>query len=151
VFLSNKNWPNGQKHGSPLLPVVDKGRKKIRNSVDMEAEKRTKKKTGRPPKAIKKEVRACVRFTKLEYFILEQKAGKAGINVSTYLRQLAIKTTITPRLSAEEITICRQLIGMASNINQVAKVCHREGLFEAMQYFERYRKSFDAILLKLKA
>jgi hypothetical protein len=92
-----------------------------------------------------------VRFTKTEYFILEQKAETAGINVSTYLRQLAIKTTITPRLSTEEITIVRQLIGMAANINQVAKICHREGLFEAMQYFERYRKSFDEILLKLKA
>ncbi|MDH7464674.1 plasmid mobilization relaxosome protein MobC [Chitinophagaceae bacterium 26-R-25] len=151
VFLSNKNWPKGQKHGSPLLPVVDKGRRKIRNSVVMEAEKKTKKKTGRPPKTNKKEVRACVRFSKLEYFILEQKAKKAGINVSTYLRQLAIKATITSRLSPEEITICRQLIGMASNINQVARVCHREGLYEAMQYFEQYRKAFDTILQKLKA
>ncbi|MDH7463525.1 plasmid mobilization relaxosome protein MobC [Chitinophagaceae bacterium 26-R-25] len=116
----------------------------------MEEKKRGTKKTGRPPKTIKKEVRACVRFTKPEYFILEQKAEKAGINVSSYLRQLAIKAAIIPRLSPEEITIVRQLIGMASNINQVAKVCHREGLFEAMQYFEQYRKAFDSLLQKLK-
>jgi hypothetical protein len=42
------------------------------------------------------------------------------------------------------------LIGMSNNMNQVAKVCHRDGLFEAMQYFESYRNQIDTVLQNLK-
>lgn len=111
---------------------------------------KTTKKAGRPAQAIKKEIRACVRFTQHEYFIVREKAGQAGVNASVYMRQTAIQGKIISRLTTEEMQIVRQLIGMSVNINQVAKVCHREGLFEAMQYFEHYRNLIDGLLKKLK-
>ncbi|HMC87873.1 MAG TPA: plasmid mobilization relaxosome protein MobC [Chitinophagaceae bacterium] len=116
----------------------------------MENSKEQKKKTGRPIKSIKKEIRAGVRLTQYEYFIIKEKAKQAGMNLSGYIRQTAIHAKLLSRLTDEEVQIVRQLIGMSTNINQVAKVCHREGMFEAMQYFESYRNMIDQLLQKLR-
>ena len=116
----------------------------------METVNKKRRKAGRPCKIIKKEVRACVRFSNHEYFIVKEKAKEAGVNASAYIRQTAIQSKITSRLSEEELQFVRQLVGMSNNMNQVAKVCHRDGLFEAMQYFENYRNGFDTLLKKFK-
>ena len=116
----------------------------------METVSMKRKSAGRPVKAVKRDVRACIRFTRQEYFIIKEKAAKAGMNSSTYLRQLAIYATINSRLTDEERNFVRQLIGMANNLNQLAKSCHQEGAIRAMVYFERYRTHLDEILKKLK-
>lgn len=116
----------------------------------METVNRKQKKAGRPAKTIKKEVRACVRFTKYEYYIIKEKSAQAGVKVSEFIRQTAIRSKIIQRLTSEEVHFIKQLIGMSSNINQVAKVCNRDGLYEAMQYFENYRNLIDTVILKLK-
>ena len=56
---------------------------------------------------------------------------------------------IKPRLNEEESRFVRQLIGMANNLNQVAKCCHEEGVLKAMLYFENYRNQMDDLLKKL--
>lgn len=116
----------------------------------MDNKKISKSKGGRPALSVRKDIKLTVRFSRQEYFILKEKAGAAGINPSVYIRQAAIKAKITARLSTEEAQLVRQLAGMATNINQVARVCNREGLFEAMRYFEEYRKQFDLVMQKLK-
>ena len=116
----------------------------------METVNKKDKKAGRPIKTIKKEVRACVRFTKYEYFIIKEKAAQAGVKASVYIRQIAIHSKIISRLTGEQLQFVRQLVGMSANINQVAKLCHRDGLYEAMQYFENYRTAIDTILTILK-
>jgi hypothetical protein len=108
------------------------------------------KRSGRPTRGSKKEVRAGVRFATYEYFIIREKASQSGMSISDYIRQTAIDAKITQRLTQEELALARQMVGMSVNINQVAKVCHREGLFEAMKYFENYRNLIDSILKKLK-
>jgi hypothetical protein len=40
---------------------------------------------------------------------------------------------------------------MANNMNQMAKACHQEGLFEAMVLFENYRQQLIEVLKKLKS
>ena len=116
----------------------------------METVRVKRKRAGRPAKAIKKEVRACVRFTRPEYFIIKEKAARAGTTASAYLRQVAIYATVSTRLTEEERQFVRQLIGMANNLNQLAKSCHQEGALRAMLYFENYRGHLDEILKKLK-
>jgi len=115
----------------------------------METISERKIKRGRPSKAVKKEIRAAVRFSKAEYFIVKEKAARAGIKPSLYIRQIAIHALIKPRLTEEERHFVRQLIGMANNLNQLAKSCHQEGVFKAMVYFESYRKKIDDILKDL--
>ena len=109
-----------------------------------------RKKPGRPFKTIRKEIRACVRLSQAEHFIIKQKAATAGIKISEYLRKAAFNVRIVPKLSEEEVQHVRDLIGMSNNVNQLAKIAHREGLYEATRYFEQYRKQFEEILLKLQ-
>ncbi|WP_018614912.1 plasmid mobilization protein [Segetibacter koreensis] len=115
----------------------------------MEKVRSPKKKAGRPAKMIKREIRACVRFTKTEYFIIRQKASKAGIKPSAYIRQIAINEVVMTRLSEEERQFVRQLVGMSNNLNQLAKNSHKEGMLKTMVYFENYRSQLDVLLQKL--
>lgn len=116
----------------------------------METGRTKRKNVGRPAKNTKREIRAAVRFTKSEYFIVKEMAAKAGINVSDYLRQVAINAEIKSRLTDEEKQFVSQLIGMSNNLNQIAKICHQEGILKSMAYFENYRSKIDGILQKLK-
>ena len=117
----------------------------------METVTKKKKKPGRPSQDVKKEIRACVRYGKEEYFIINHKASKAGLNASAYIRQITVNGYVKIRLTDEERQYVRQLIGMANNINQIAKTCHDEGLLRAMEYFETYRNQLDEILEKLRS
>src|SRR3954451_15174329 len=105
----------------------------------METVKKKTRHGGRPAKMIKKEIRAAVRFSKTEYFIIRQKAAKAGMKVSAYVRQIAINGVVTTRLNEEERHFVRQLIGI-SNMNQLTKNSHTEGMLKTMLYFETCRK-----------
>ena len=108
-------------------------------------------KAGRPKKPVKKEIRACVRFTRTEYFIVQEKAQNSGLKPAAYLRETAIHADVKPRLTDEERDILRRLIGMDNNINQVAKCCHQEGVLRALALFEHYRAIFDQILKRFKS
>lgn len=128
--------------------------KEIQNTFklkSMKHEEKKKKRAGRPAKNVKKEINASVRFNRSEYFIVKEKAATCGVSVSNYIRQASIYLKITPRLTDEERHFRRQLIGMANNMNQVAKACHQEGLFEAMIHFENYRQQLIEVLKKLKS
>src|ERR1700677_3401728 len=116
----------------------------------METVRMKKKKGGRPTKKLKRELRITARFSKLEHYILQQKAGKAGINVSEFLRQAAITAKVTARLTEEERNIIRQLIGMANNLNQMAKVANREGMGSIRLLLEGCLLQVNSILNKLQ-
>ena len=116
----------------------------------METENIKRRKPGRPGKTIKKDVRAAVRFTPHEYFIVKEKAVQSGRTASAYIRQAAIGTTIIQRLTEEQVHLIRQLAGMSGNINQLTKICQREGLYESMKYFAAYREQIDVVLKKMK-
>lgn len=116
----------------------------------MQQESSNKQKGGRPKKAITKNIRAAVRFSATEYFIIKEKAKFAGLRPSEFLRQTAIQAKVIPRITKEDLQLLRQLAGLSTNINQVAKACHKEGLFQAMRYFEQYQSAIDAIIKQLK-
>jgi len=116
----------------------------------METVRTKNKKAGRRTKNIKREVRAAVRFTKSEHFIVKEKAAIAGNTVSNYIRRVAINESIRTRLTEEERKLSKHLAGMSNNLNQIAKACHEEGMLKAMAYFQNYRNQIDALLVKLK-
>ena len=115
----------------------------------MEPVRESKKLGGRPAKSIRKDIRTAIRFSKTEYFIVRQKAFKAGLKVSVYIRQIAIEGLVTNRLSEEERQFVRQLIGVSNNLNQLAKNSHQEGMLKTMFYFESFRNQIDSLLKKL--
>jgi hypothetical protein len=118
--------------------------------MEMEPGRHKIKSTGRPVKAVKREVRACIRFTRPEYSTIKEKAGKVGMKPSGYLRYLGIHTIITPRLTPEEREIARKLIGMDNNLNQFVKCCHVQGVPLAAFHFHNLIPSLDEMLKKLK-
>lgn len=109
-----------------------------------------KKNIGRPAKIIKREIRAAIRFSKNEYFIIKEKAAKAGVKTSEFIRQAAIYSTIKTRLTEEERHMVKALVGMANNLNQMAKTCHQQNILSALHQFQSELKQIDTILKKLK-
>ncbi|HEU5053053.1 MAG TPA: hypothetical protein VFT78_08060 [Hanamia sp.] len=109
-----------------------------------------KQKNGRPKKAVKKEIVRSIRFSKTEYFIVKQQASNSGLKITVYIRKMALHGKIIPRLNEEERQIVRQLIGMAKNLNQLAKIGHQEGFITAVLMFEKYKNFMDELLNKLK-
>ncbi len=103
-------------------------------------------KAGRPLKTVKRDIRAAVRFSKTEYFIVQTKAGKAGLKVSAYIREVAINKEVKSRLSEKDRQTARELAGFSNNANQVAKVAHKEGMLSAMQCFETIKAAIDELL-----
>ena len=113
----------------------------------MESEKRHS--GGRPKKVIKRESATGVRFTKAEYFVIKQKALKAVMRITNYIREMALNGSIVARTSEEERHFIRQLIGISNNLNQLAKKAHQEGLLTAVLHFEKYRNIIDELLQQL--
>jgi hypothetical protein len=77
----------------PYAPVGRIGRKSTISYIiilEMEPGRHKIKPTGRPVKAIKREVRACIRFTRPEYLIIKEKAGKVGLNMQSSFKRLSI-------------------------------------------------------------
>lgn len=116
----------------------------------METVREKRKRAGRPAKSVKKDIRTAVRFSKTEFFVIRQKAQKAGIKPSAFIRQTAIEAVVTNRLSEEERQFVRQLIGMSNNLNQLTKNSHQEGMLKTMLYFEGFRNQIDQLLKKLQ-
>jgi hypothetical protein len=81
---------------------------------------------------------------------MKEKAGRANLKPSEYIRQIAINGLVKARETDEEMHSVRQLVGMANNLNQLTKLAHSEGLLSIMLIFEKYRKQFDEILKNLK-
>ena len=105
---------------------------------------------GRPEKPVKKEIIRSIRFSKTEFFIIKQLALKAGLQITSYVRQTALHGKIISRLSEEERLFVRQLIGIANNLNQLTKKGHQEGFLTAVLLFEKYKNFIDELLEKLK-
>ncbi|HVI44816.1 MAG TPA: plasmid mobilization relaxosome protein MobC, partial [Chitinophaga sp.] len=105
---------------------------------------------GRPVKAVRKEIRTGVRLTKAEYFIVKEKARIADLRYTVYIRQMALHGQVNARLNHEERAYIRQLINIGTNLNQIAKTAHKEGILSAMLLFENYRSQIDDLLNRLK-
>jgi hypothetical protein len=116
----------------------------------MKTERMKKKNGGRPPKKLKRELRVTVRFTKLEHYIVQQKANNAGMKFSEFIRPAAIYGKVIARQTEEERNFTRQLIGMANNFNQMAKVANREGMSSIRLLLEGRLLQVNGIIIKLQ-
>ncbi|HEY9261308.1 plasmid mobilization protein [Chitinophaga sp.] len=113
------------------------------------SEQRPKSKGGRPAKAVRKEKQFSLRFTEAEFATAKEKAANAGFTLTMYLRKMTLFGEVKARQNEEEKQGVKQLIAMASNINQMAKMAHQQGFLTAMMLFETYRKQFDELINRL--
>ena len=105
--------------------------------------------TGRPKKARKQEKHIGYAVTMAQFFIIQQKAAKANVNLSDYMRQTAVYGYVKARWTAEERQMIKKLIGMSGDINRLVDLAKTEGASGAALFFSNYRNAIDEIIKKL--
>jgi hypothetical protein len=101
-----------------------------------------KKKGGRPVKLVKKSNNLVVRMTETERILIAGKAREAGMKLSEWFRIAAKKAQVIARLSPADVAILRVLTGLANNLNQIARMAHKEGLLTVQR---KCREGLDEI------
>ncbi|MBN9382686.1 MAG: hypothetical protein J0H74_18120 [Chitinophagaceae bacterium] len=105
--------------------------------------------TGRPKKTIIQEKNIGFYVTHVQYFIIQQKAAIAGVNISDYMRQAAIYGQVKARWTSEERDIFKKMVGISNDLHQLVKVAGQEGSSSALLHFERYRQMIDEAIKRL--
>ena len=84
---------------------------------------------GRPPMAAteKRKYKITVRFATKEYFSSKEKARRAGVTLSEYLRRVSVSSVVRERLRPQHLQHILQLTGMANNLNQIARKANATG------------------------
>ena len=92
-----------------------------------------KKKGGRPPtgRVRKLSKSVTVKFSKPSYEALRLRARKANRKLAEYIRESALNGEVVSGHNAET---AKNLIGMANNLNQLAKLSHQRGFHETHVY-----------------
>lgn len=76
-------------------------------------------------------------------------AHSAGMKLMPYLRQAILRGKVVARLDEEGRHYRLILIGIANNINQMAKTCHQKGYLTALAAYHKDYAQLCEILKKL--
>jgi len=106
----------------------------------------TRKSTGRPAQPIKRDKPMGFRLTASERFIIKQKAERAGMSLTAYLRHMAIHGKVIDRLNEEDRENIRQLIKMTNEIHELVVLADKEGMVKAIFQFEGLRYRIDNLI-----
>lgn len=112
---------------------------------------RDTKKGGRPKKNTleKQQKVVSTKLSSPQYYAVKGRAKEANVSISEYVRQAVIDGKIIPRLSPEEMNLYKQLAGEARNLNQLAKLAHKEGLTNIVTKLTTLIQLFLFIIKKL--
>lgn len=109
------------------------------------------KRCGRPPSPNKRTIQVGVRLNSEELALIKQNAAKAGLRLMTYMRRTTLQGTVPARLDEEGREYRRALMGMANNLNQMARLCHQQGMTGTRTLLGSFCERIDGILKKLGA
>ena len=111
-------------------------------------QEQNKKKGGRPPtgRVRKLSKSVTVKFSKPSYEALRLRARKANHKLAEYIRESALNGEVVNRHNADTVAIAKNLIGMANNLNQLAKLSHQRGFHETHIYVVDLLRRLKAIL-----
>ena len=84
-----------------------------------------------------------VKFSKPDYERLLRRSRQANRTLAEYIRDSAFEAQVVAKHSTEEAATMRDLVGMANNLNQLAKLSHQTG-------FYRTNEMITALLHELK-
>lgn len=90
-------------------------------------------KGGRPPKSDVERLkeRLVVKMASADYYTLRGKARAAVLTWTEYARTALSRSVVRQRLTAEQMTLLRQLAGMANNLNHLALKANSTGYVQA--------------------
>ncbi|WP_423736535.1 plasmid mobilization protein [Chitinophaga caseinilytica] len=108
------------------------------------------KKGGRPRLPVKKERRVSIRLTDAEFYILMRRSREAGMNLAQFIRDAAIKANIIARPQLKDHTFFREVIGISTNLNQVARAVNRQELLPMFTRLKEIIDFFDGQIKRLR-
>jgi len=104
-------------------------------------------KRGRPKKAIaRREKNIGFYVTEDQYALIRQKAEAAMVNVSDYMRQVAIAGEVRARWTAGERDMVRKLIGMSADLHALMATAQEQGVATGAELFKQFRDDLDVII-----
>jgi|GEM_PF-1139845 hypothetical protein len=106
--------------------------------------------TGRPPKAIKQEKFIGYFVTNAQHAIIQEKAVQAKVNISDYMRQMAVNGYVKIRWTEEDVALLKQLVAFSNDLNELVDIAEREGVLSAMLLFGKYRDRIDKLIKHLQ-
>lgn len=65
-----------------------------------------------------------VKFSRIDYERLLHRSRQANRTLAEFIREAAFEARIVARHSTEEAAVIRNLVGMANNLNQLARLSH---------------------------
>lgn len=111
----------------------------------MEKEQSEKQGRGRPVKEKEKLTHSInLKLTESDFEIITEQAGKLGMKVTQYARQMTLKGKMKSRFTIEELDLLRKVAGVANNVNHLAKKANSAG-------FTRFSLEAVAVLRHIKS
>ena len=98
-----------------------------------------KKRKGRPTVADARRLSKAVtvKFSKIDYEILRTRSRKANRRLAEYIRESALQSEVVQPRTEADLKEYRTLVGMANNLNQLAKLSHQEGIYYTSLQLDR--------------
>ena len=111
-----------------------------------------KKHGGRPTVADGKRLSKAVtvKFSKKDYEILRTRSRKANRRMAEYIRESALQSEVVQPRTEADIKEYRSLVGMANNLNQLAKLSHQEGIYYTSMQLDRLLAEISNIVRTYK-
>ena len=98
-----------------------------------------KKSKGRPTVADARRLSKAVtvKFSKTDYETLRTRSRKANKRLAEYIRESALHSEVVQPRTEADLKEYRTLVGMANNLNQLAKLSHQEGIYYTSLQLDR--------------
>jgi len=94
----------------------------------MENREKKKKQIGRPRKEKEKlSTSINLKLTEEDFKKVKERAEKFGMKATQYAREMVLKGSVKSRFTLDELDLIRKLIGMANNLNQLARKANSIG------------------------
>ena len=111
-----------------------------------------KKPKGRPTVADARRLSKAitVKFSKIDYEILRTRSRKANRRLAEYIRESALQSEVVQPRTEADLKEYRTLVGMANNLNQLAKLSHQEGIYYTSLQLDRLLAEISNIVRTYK-
>ena len=111
-----------------------------------------KKSKGRPTVADARRLSKAVtvKFSKIDYEILRTRSRKANRRLAEYIRESALQSEVVQPRTEADLKEYRTLVGMANNLNQLARLSHQEGIYYTSLQLDRLLAEISDIVRAYK-
>ena len=111
-----------------------------------------KKSKGRPTVADARRLSKAVtvKFSKIDYETLRTRSRKANRRLAEYIRESALQSEVVQPCTEADLKEYRTLVGMANNLNQLAKLSHQEGIYYTSLQLDRLLAEISDIVRTYK-